>query len=305
MAKKSALNKSPSQTNLTYISPGIYRNQQGQRVNSRGERIDARGRKVKPTGETKPPGRVPAQTAPQQPKSPYEQPQQQIATNMGQYLQQMQEKGAFEPGSFAEQQQQAFDTVMQRFRAASEPKFAKERADFAQMAAERGLDPNSEAYRAMQRDLYQNQQAAQQEAQLMANQAAQDVGAQAFSQAATQYQMPAQMFGALGPAYAEMGAGARLGQEQQFKREMFPMESEQRLREIAAQGSANARAAMAGRTPYEEAARLQRERAGLEIAVNAAQQGQQLRPPNFMTSFGQGLLGAAQNAPNTINRRVK
>lgn len=303
--KKSALTKSPSERGLRRISPGIYVDAKGQRVNSQGQPLSRRGSNA----------RTPQGNAPTQPtKAPDKQPppnafmgvQPGIQGAMQGFLSQMQNQGAFNPGSFAEQQQKAYQNVMDRFNYATDPAFAKQRAEFQQMAAERGLDPSGQAYRSQQDELYRQQETARQEAMRMANTEAGAVGQQAFERALAQYQAPGQMLGQFAPFYGAMGGVEGQRQAQQFEREMNPILFNQKLQEIAASGRASAGAAAAGRTPLSDQLALADRQAANEYMLNQANAMNRfggVAPGGgggFANSFGQGLIGGT--AASTQNR---
>jgi hypothetical protein len=99
-------------------------------------------------------------------------------------------QGAFKPGDFTAQMEQARNTVMQQFNRRNEEEFGRQNLQVQQQIAERGLDPNSEAAQALMRANSQRQDFARQEALNAAEQAAYGVQAQGFNQGVTTYQMP-------------------------------------------------------------------------------------------------------------------
>jgi hypothetical protein len=105
-------------------------------------------------------------------QSPYQQAFEPIGQSVTQQLGYLQQQGQFQPGSFQDQMNQAYGNVMQQFEQTTGPQFQREQAEFAQMAAERGLDPNSEAYRSLQGQLSQRQDLARQQAMNQALQSA-------------------------------------------------------------------------------------------------------------------------------------
>jgi hypothetical protein len=234
--------KSAAQSGIRRVSPGIYQNAKGERVNSSGQQIDARGRVVRkeppqaaipatPAAETQP--ATPAQPTPEQ------QVGQGIYGGLNQQLGFLQSQGQFQPGDFGAQMQQAYGNVMQNFERTMGPQFAREQADFRQMAAERGLDPNSEAYRSLQQQVNQNQESQRQAAMSAAQTAAQGVQQQGFTQAATQYQMPGTMMGAFAPFYGELGQQQRVGQELTWEQQKLAQQGQQALEQIRLQGQIN------------------------------------------------------------------
>jgi hypothetical protein len=135
--------------------------------------------------------------------------------------------------------QQAYGNVMQNFERTMGPQFAREQADFRQMAAERGLDPNSEAYRSLQQQVNQNQESQRQAAMSSAQTAAQGVQQQGFTQAATQYQMPGTMLGALSPFYNQLGEQQQFGQSLTWDQQKLAQQHQQALEQLRLQGQIN------------------------------------------------------------------
>lgn len=148
-------------------------------------------------------------------------------SNQMQYAQQ---QGAFTPGSFQEQMDKAYNNVMDQFNRTNKEQFAREQQDFQQMAVERGLDPSGEAYKSLQKQLYDRQDMARQNAMSTAQQAAQGVQAQAYGQAASTYQMPFQQMAAYSPFY---GAQANMQAQQQGQQFQLGSQREQRAADIA------------------------------------------------------------------------
>lgn len=136
---------------------------------------------------------------------------------------------AFNPNTFQQQynpqfeeaMKRAYDAVYNQFQMRNEDVFKQQNAEFAQMAAERGLDPNSEAYKTLSKQLADRQDRARQEAQNAALQASQQVQAQGFQQATDTAMMPgsiAQQF--MQPALTGMQGffdQRNLGQQQMFQ----------------------------------------------------------------------------------------
>lgn len=277
--KKSALSKSPSNKAKTQAKPSKnpmdeYRSLQGrndpqsrQRRRSLMKEIQAQRR----SGQ-------------QQQPSPYQLPQQGIGQGMQNFIEQMQQQGAFNPGSFQDQMNQAYGNVMQQFEQSTGAQFAKQNRDFEQMAAERGLDPAGEAYRSMRAELGQQQDMARQAAMNQAWAAAQNAQAQGFGQAATQYQMPGQMLGAFAQFYGQMGEDVR--QQQQFgfqgQQNALDRQTQERLANI------QARSAGAGSLSLQDRmALLDRETAN-QMALNMSQGGGGTQPSQG-GGFDQGL----------------
>lgn len=191
-------------------------------------------------------------------------------TGISQQLGYLQNQGAFQPGSFQEQMDQAYQNIYGQFQRTQEPEFARQQADFRQMAAERGLDPNSEAYKTMQSQLNQSQDLARQTAMSQASQASYQAQAQGFGQAAQQYQMPAQMLQAYQPFVAQQG---NLNQ-QQFEAYQSELERQARERLANIQGGYST----FGQLTPEQQFKMIKEKAALDFANQAALIELQPRP---------------------------
>lgn len=123
---------------------------------------------------------------------------------------QMQQK--YEQG-FTQEMDRARNNMMQQFDRRNAEQFARERESTQQSIVERGLDPNSPAAQAMQRDLNDRQDRARQEAQNAAEQQAYAVQSQAFGQAGQLAMMPYEQWGAIQAPFAT-GLGAQYTSEQ-------------------------------------------------------------------------------------------
>lgn len=167
----------------------------------------------------------------------------------------------FNPGDFQQQFQGAYDSALNQFNRSSEPAFAKQKADFDQMVAERGIDPTSQQYKEMykarisdpQETARLNAQDAAYQAGLGAQQQAygqssntygQNLGAQGqqfsqystgygqnlnaqgqqFGQAQTQYQMPFQNLSALSPYFQAQYGQQMAGQSQEYAKELAALQ---------------------------------------------------------------------------------
>lgn len=230
-------------------------------------------------------------------QSPYQGAFEPIGQSVTQQLGYMQQQGQFQPGSFQDQMNQAYGNVMQQFEQTTGPQFQREQADFAQMAAERGLDPNSEAYRSLQGQLAQRQDLARQQAMNQALQSAYGVQEQAFGQAKDVYQMPATMLGQLGGYYGEMGQQGRFGQELAFKRKEGQLDRAQRLKELQMQLNAP-RGGGGGGLSFEQQRQLQQEAIAGNIAAQMALGGgqQQQRQPNWWETAAGSFFGQLPSA---------
>lgn len=314
---KGAMAKSPSgaanrqaaakKKELARVSPGVYRNKEGQRVNASGQRIDERGRVLKI--EAKPPATPPPAAAAeqsaveQQPSAPTV--EQNITGGLGQQLGYLQQQGAFQPGDFGQQMEGAYQNVMQNFQRTMEPQFARQQADFRQMAAERGLDPNSEAYRALQEQVNLSQESARLGAMSQAQQAAQAVQQQGFTQAATQYSMPATMMGAFAPFYGEMGEQQRFGQGLTWEQQKLAEQHRQAMEQLRLQGQLQR--SMPRGDPnaltYQQRLELMDREMANRAAIQGLQNPQQQQSPSTGNAFQQGATqGIGQTIQNQINR---
>lgn len=122
---------------------------------------------------------------------------------------QIQQEGAFNPGSFQEQQNAAYNSVMDQFNRSNQPVFDKQQKDFQSRMMEQGIDPNSERYRYEYQQLQDSQNTARQNAESQAYQSGLGAQQQGWNQASAQYQMPYQNLGAFN-GYMSAQANAEL-----------------------------------------------------------------------------------------------
>lgn len=296
MAKKGALTKSPSNKEKGQNKPSgdpykEYKSLQGksdpqsqQRRRALMSQIQAAKRQGK-----------------QQQQSPYEMPQQEIGQGMQNYLQQMQQQGAFNPGSFQDQMSKTYGNVMQQFEQTMAPQFQKQNADFEQMAAERGLDPAGEAYKSMRAELGQQQDMARQAAMSQAQTQAENLQSKYFDQQSTQYQMPGQMLSYYSPFFQQMGEDTR--QQGLLGFEANQAELERRNKLALANIAARSSGGGGGLSLQDRMALLDRETAN-QLALNMSQGGggQPSRGAGsgFMQGIGQGFGAAIPGAVNTL-----
>lgn len=303
---KGAMAKSPSdaakkaqaakQKDIVRVSPGVYRNKEGQRVNAQGQRIDQRGRVIKV--EAKQPPATPPPAAQQPPTF-----EQGLTGGMQQQLDYLTSQGQFQPGDFGSQMQAAYGNVMQNFERTMAPQFARQEADFHQMAAERGLDPNSEAYRSLRQQMGQEQESMRAAAMSQAQTAAQAVQQQAFGQAATQYQMPATMLGAYAPFYGEIGEQQRFGQGLTWEQQKLAQQHQQQMEQLRLQGKLQAQMPRGDPNALSFQQRLELiDREMLNQAAARGMQQQQQQQPSTGSTFAQG---AAQGAGQAINNHIQ
>jgi len=244
-----------------------------------GETLGKRGiNRLKKAGLYQEPSGEPAPIQELPPEQMFERVGGQTAAGIESLMGQIQGQGAFQPGTYQDMMNQAYQNVMNQFEMTQGPQFQREQADFQQMAAERGLDPNSEAYKTMQQQLNQRQDLARQGAMKVAQQQAQAVQQQGFEQAAQQYQMPGQMLGAYSPFYQQFGAQQEsLRQAQLAREEMANRLEQQRISAGATLGAAQT--GIFGRlSPQQELAERERQRAH-EWAVAGMRYGSQAPQP--------------------------
>ncbi|NCX93989.1 MAG: hypothetical protein EBX40_04870 [Gammaproteobacteria bacterium] len=295
--KKGAMTKSPStlktqssgklndrvkDLGLRRLSPGVYRNIEGKLTNSRGQLIDSKGRVIR---------KVPG-TQPTQPTS-FDKTGQNVVNALNQQLQFLQTQGRFQPGDFNQQTEQAYNNVMQNFERTMGPQFAKEQAEFRQLAAERGLDPNSEAYRSLQQQINQSQESQRQAAMNAAQNASKDVQQQAFNQAVTQYQMPANLLAAYAPLYGTTEEQQRFAQQLGWDQAKLQQQGQQALQQIRLQGH------MQHNDPNAMTFEQRLQYLDRQMANEAAIRG--LQPQQKQPSMGNAFVsGAASGIGSTI-----
>jgi hypothetical protein len=196
-------------------------------------------------------------------------------TGVEQFMNMISQQGAFQPGSYDQQIQNARQNVLNQFEATNAPEFARQQAQFNQMAAERGLDPNSVAYKTLQQQLTERQDAARQGAMMAAEQAADQRQQQIFGQQLQQYQVPATMLGALQPFYQQFGQRLTEAEKQELERQAMAQNAQLQREQIAA-GVQQARIGTAGTLTFEQ--QLERDRlnnaamAGLKMLPGAQKQ---------------------------------
>jgi len=214
-----------------------------------------------------------------------------------QFMNMISQQGAFQPGSYDQQIQNARQNVLNQFEAANAPEFARQQADFNQMAAERGLEPYSFDYKTLQQQLTQRQDAARQGAMMAAEQAADQRQQQIFGQQLQQYQAPATMLGAFQPFYQQFGQRLTEAERQELERQTLAQNAQLQREQIAA-GIQQARIGTTGALTFEQRAELDRlnnaARAGLSMLP-----GTQEQRPSTGSSIASGLaqgIGAGLGA---------
>jgi len=261
-------------------------------------------RRLREAGLYQEPSGEPAPIQTLAPEQQFERVGGQTAAGIESIMGQIQGAGAFQPGSYQDMMNQAYQNVMNQFEMTQGPQFQREQAQFQQMAAERGLDPNSEAYKTLQQQLNQRQDFARQGAMLQAQQQAQAVQAQGFGQALQQYQAPAAMLGAYSPFYQEFGQQQeRLRQAELAREEMANRLEQQRISAGATLGAAQT--GIFGRlSPQQqlEQANLNRAQEFMLAQMRYGPQAQQPLPPSpsagnqFAAGLAQGIGAGIGNA---------
>jgi hypothetical protein len=226
--------------------------------------------------------------------SPEQQAQQIAGTSGSVYEQMAGYAGQFDPATmqsqyspiYSQEMERARQNVMGQFERQMAPEFQRQQEQFQQMAAERGLDPNSVAYKTQLQQLNERQDAARQQAMSQAETAAQGVQQSMFSQAGQMAMMPGQIAGQFADPY-KLGFSQLLQQQKMaFEARQAELDRQNRLQIARTQGSANQ-----GPTPYD--------RYIAETIEGGYGGGQQPNPfagfaGGFAGGFGQGYLGGSK-----------
>lgn len=252
-----AKQKFPSQLGLTRLSPGIYRNKEGELVNTLGRRIDRSGRSVKippgKDGKVKPPKQDVAPPAPIQTGAEFATPfteqtpgQQQtnIGTESGQsvidYFGQLQQQGAFNPGDYAETYRQAVDNVMGEFELQNKEQFQFENSAMEQQIAERGIDPQGVQARRMRDQLYNNQDKARQQSMYQGEQFGRSLQQQRFEQDLSRYNVPASQLQAIQGYFAGQLGSVEAEKQRKYEAAQAEKDRQNRLQLGKMGGGSNA-----------------------------------------------------------------
>jgi hypothetical protein len=241
--KSGAMGKDPKETKLPETSKrgnwkhnGVWVDKEGYKVDNYGKRIKGQSKpfvpaKSNPFVAKQPAPSTPTEAAPTTPTGPAAPTPEQVADNViveggGAYGSLVEDFENFDPYTMQQKYQQGFteemnrarDNMMQQFERRNSEQFARERESTQQSIVERGLDPNSPAAQAMQRDLNDRQDRARQEAYNAAEQQAYAVQQQFFGQAGQLAMMPYEQFATgiaptfgigLSAQYAQGEAGAQ------------------------------------------------------------------------------------------------
>ena len=192
------------------------------------------------------------------------------------------------PGSFESQMDAAYDNVYNRFQRRNQDEFSRQNDEFSQMAADRGLDPNSGAYRSMYKQLADRQDNARQEAQSAATDAAYGVQKQGFDQYRAGQLMPGEVAGQFqgiwGQGQAQRAAAEQARRDFEYKRKLEKMNNDAALarQRIASAGGGGG---AAGPTAYDN--ELERQRR------EGAPGGGGSSPGNDVIAGGVGGVGGA------------
>ena len=226
-------------------------------------------------------------------------PQEQLQTTAGTSADIFQRMGGytqgFDPATmqsqydpiYSQEMERARQNVMGQFERQMAPEFQRQQEQFQQMAAERGLDPNSVAYKTQLQQLNERQDAARQQAISSAEQAAQGVQQTMFSQAGQMAMMPGQIVKQFMTPYEYQQKMLQLQSQQQAEAEQGRLDRQSR-EQIARIGAS---AANQGPSPYDKyiAGRIAEGYGG----------GQQPNPMagfagGFAGGFGRGIFGGSQ-----------
>ena len=186
--------------------------------------------------------------------SPEQQAEQMSGTSGSVYEQMAGYAGQFDPATmqsqyspiYSEEMERARQNVMGQFERQMAPEFQRQQEQFQQMAAERGLDPNSVAYKTQLQQLNERQDAARQQAMSSAETAAQGVQQSMFSQAGQMAMMPGQIASQFQDPYKLNFAQMLEQQKMAFEARQAELERQNRLQIARTQGSGNQ-----GPTPYD------------------------------------------------------
>ena len=129
---------------------------------------------------------------------------------------------------YSQEMERARQNVMGQFERQMAPEFERQQQQFQQMAAERGLDPNSVAYKTQLQQLNERQDAARQQAMSQAESAAQGVQSQMYQQATGLALLPGQIAGQYMTPYEYQQKMAQLRAQQQYESEQARLERQSR-----------------------------------------------------------------------------
>lgn len=226
--------------------------------------------------------------------SPEQQAEQMAGTSGSVYEQMAGYAQGFDPRTmqsqyepiYSQEMERARQNVMGQFERQMAPEFQRQQEQFQQMAAERGLDPNSVAYKTQLQQLNERQDAARQQAVSQAETAAQGVQQSMFSQAGQMAMMPGQIAGQFQDPYKLNFAQMLEQQKMAFEARQAELERQNRLQIARTQGSGSQ-----GPTPYDKYME--------QMILNGYDNSPQPNPfagfaQGFTGGFGQGYLGGSK-----------
>lgn len=230
--------KTPKELGLTRVSPGIYRNKEGQLVNTLGRRVDRTGKSVKVpakkdrTPKTPPPPTGGAFPTPFNQQTPGQQ-QTNIGTETGesimQYFNQLQQQGEFHPESYTDTYREAVHNVMGQFELQNREQFEYENANAEQMIAERGIDPQGPQADRIRSQLYDQQDQARQQAMYQGEQMGRALQQQRFEQDLTKYNIPASQLQALQGYFSGQLGSVEAQRQREHESKQAEMDRQNRL----------------------------------------------------------------------------
>ena len=244
-----AMNQDPTQQGKAAPNPQRLQRRIDylQKRNPRDPRLRQLQTRLKNMGGAQPqqPGE-PAQPAPFEQLNPQQQMQRlggvggNIFERMGEYAEQFDPRtmqSSYEP-IYSQEMERARQNVMGQFERRMAPEFERQNQDFAQMAAERGLDPNSPAYQTLAKQLADRQDLARQEAMSAAEQAAQGVQTQLYNQATGLATLPGQIAGQFLTPFQLQQQQAELARQRKFEAQQAEKERQARLQQARIGASA-------------------------------------------------------------------
>lgn len=252
-----AKQKSPKELGLTRLSPGIYRNKEGQLVNTLGRRVDRSGRSVKippgkdgkvknPKQEVAPPAAIQTGAEFATPFTEQTPGQQQtnIGTETGQsvmdYFNQLQQQGAFNPGDYTDTYHEAMNNVMGEFELQNKEQFQYDNSAMEQQIAERGIDPQGEQARRMRDQLYKNQDKARQQSMYQGEQFGRSLQQQRFEQDLSRYNVPASQLQAVQGYFAGQLGSVEAEKQRKYEAAQAEKDRQNRLQLGKMGGGSNA-----------------------------------------------------------------
>jgi hypothetical protein len=162
-----------------------------------------------------------------------------IGTGIQQYLGQMQQQGAFQPGDYNQSYQQAYQNVMGQFELQNRPQFEREQQAVEAQIAQRGIDPTGSQAQQLRDQIYQRQEQARQQAMYSAEQLGRNLQQQQFQQDLTTYQVPTAQLQALQGYYSGQLGTLEAQRQREFEADQARRQRELQ-RELSARGGGGA-----------------------------------------------------------------